>query len=145
MNGSIALLRETWKKIEPDRPFSIAFLDQQVNRQYHAEQQWLQIVWYASGFGILIACLGLFGLASLSVSQRAKEIGIRKVLGASVSEITALLSREFVLLLTIANLIAWPVAYWAMGQWLSGFAYRIEPGVKTYVLYAMCDFKIATA
>ena len=143
VNGSIALLRETWKKIEPDRPFSIAFLDQQVNRQYHAEQQWLQIVWYASGFGILIACLGLFGLASLSVSQRTKEIGIRKVLGASVSEITALLSREFVLLLTIANLIAWPVAYWAMGQWLSGFAYRIEPGIKIYLLCSLLAVVIA--
>lgn len=143
VSGSIALLRETWKKIEPDRPFSIAFLDQQVNRQYHAEQQWLQIVWYASGFGILIACLGLFGLASLSVSQRTKEIGIRKVLGASVSEITALLSREFVLLLTIANLIAWPVAYWAMGQWLSGFAYRIEPGIKIYLLCSLLAVVIA--
>ncbi len=143
VKGSIALLRETWKKIEPDRPFSIAFLDQQVNRQYHAEQQWLQIVWYASGFGILIACLGLFGLASLSVSQRTKEIGIRKVLGASVSEITALLSREFVLLLTIANLIAWPVAYWAMGQWLNGFAYRIEPGIKIYLLCSLLAVVIA--
>lgn len=143
VNGSIALLRETWKKIEPDRPFSIAFLDQQVNEQYHAEQRWLQIVWYASGFGILIACLGLFGLASLSVSQRTKEIGIRKVLGASVSEITALLSREFVLLLTIANLIAWPVAYWATGQWLNGFAYRIEPGIKTYILCSLLAVVVA--
>lgn len=143
VNGSIELLRETWKKIEPERPFSIAFLDQQVNRQYHAEQQWLQIIWYASGFGILIACLGLFGLASLSVSQRTKEIGIRKVLGASVSEITALLSREFVLLLTIANLIAWPVAYWTMGQWLNGFAYRIAPGVKIYLLCSLLAVVIA--
>ncbi len=143
VNGSIELLRETWKKIAPDRPFSIAFLDQQVNRQYHAEQQWLQIVWYASGFGILIACLGLFGLASLSVSQRTKEIGIRKVLGASVSEITALLSREFVLLLTIANLIAWPIAYWAMGQWLNSFAYRIEPGIKIYLLCSLLAVVIA--
>ncbi len=143
VNGSIALLRETWKKIEPDRPFSLAFLDQQVNEQYHAEQQWLQIVWYASGFGILIACLGLFGLASLSVSQRTKEIGIRKVLGASISGIVALLSREFVLLLTIANLIAWPIAYWAMGQWLNGFAYRIEPGIKTYILCSLLAVVIA--
>ena len=143
VNGSIELLRETWKKIEPARPFSFVFLDQQVNEQYHAEQRWLQIVWYASGFGILIACLGLFGLASLSVSQRTKEIGIRKVLGASVSEITALLSREFVLLLTIANLIAWPVTYWAMGQWLNGFAYRIAPGVKIYLLCSLLAVVIA--
>ena len=143
VNGSIELLRETWKKIEPERPFSIAFLDQQVNEQYHAEQRWLRIVWYASGFGILIACLGLFGLASLSVSQRTKEIGIRKVLGASVSEITALLSREFVLLLSIANIIAWPVAYWAMGQWLNGFAYRIDPGIKTYLLCSLLAVVIA--
>ena len=143
INGSIELLRETWKKIEPTRPFSIAFLDQQVNEQYRKEQHWLQIVWYASGFGILIACLGLFGLASLSVSQRTKEIGIRKVLGASVSEITALLSREFVLLLTIANLIAWPIAYWTMRQWLNGFAYRIEPGVKTYLLCSLLAVVIA--
>ncbi|MYF16868.1 MAG: FtsX-like permease family protein [Gemmatimonadetes bacterium] len=143
INGSIELLRETWNEIEPARPFSFAFLDQQVNEQYRREQHWLQIVWYASGFGILIACLGLFGLASLSVSQRTKEIGIRKVLGASVSEITALLSREFVLLLTIANLIAWPIAYWAMGQWLNSFAYRIEPGIKIYLLCSLLAVAIA--
>ena len=143
LNGSIELLRETWKKIEPARPFSFVFLDQQVNEQYHAEQRWLQIVWYASGFGILIACLGLFGLASLSVSQRTKEIGIRKVLGASAGEITALISREFVLLLTIANIIAWPVTYWTMGQWLNGFAYRIAPGVKTYLLCSLLAVVIA--
>ncbi|MCY4352083.1 MAG: FtsX-like permease family protein, partial [Gemmatimonadetes bacterium] len=143
LNGSIELLRETWKKIEPARPFSFVFLDQQVNEQYHAEQRWVQIVWYASGFGILIACLGLFGLASLSVSQRTKEIGIRKVLGASAGEITALISREFVLLLTIANIIAWPVTYWTMGQWLNGFAYRIAPGVKTYLLCSLLAIVIA--
>ena len=143
VNGSIELLRETWKKIEPARPFAFTFLDQQVNQQYRREQRWLQIVWYASGFGILIACLGLFGLASLSVSQRTKEIGIRKVLGASVSGITALLSREFVLLLTIANLIAWPMAYWAMAQWLNGFAYRIEPGIKIYILCSLLAVVIA--
>ncbi len=143
VNSSIALLRETWKKIEPARPFTFVFLDQQVNRQYREEQRWVQIVWYASGFGILIACLGLFGLVSLSVSQRTKEIGIRKVLGASVSEIIALLSREFVLLLTIANLVAWPVAYWAMGQWLNGFAYRIAPSVKIYVLCSLLAVVIA--
>ena len=143
VNGSIELLRETWKKIEPARPFAFTFLDQQVNQQYRREQRWLQIVWYASGFGILIACLGLFGLASLSVSQRTKEIGIRKVLGASVSGIIALLSREFVLLLTIANLVAWPVAYWAMGQWLNGFAYRIEPGIKIYLLCSLLAVVIA--
>ena len=143
VNGSIELLRETWKKIEPARPFAFTFLDQQVNQQYRREQRWLQIVWYASGFGILIACLGLFGLASLSVSQRTKEIGIRKVLGASVSGIIALLSREFVLLLAIANLVAWPVAYWAMGQWLNGFAYRIEPGIKIYLLCSLLAVVIA--
>ena len=143
INGSIELLRETWKKIEPARPFAFTFLDQQVNQQYRREQRWLQIVWYASGFGISIACLGLFGLASLSVSQRTKEIGIRKVLGASVSGIIALLSREFVLLLTIANLVAWPIAYWAMGQWLNGFAYRIEPGIKIYLLCSLLAVVIA--
>ena len=143
VNGSIELLRETWKKVEPVRPFTFAFLDQQINRQYREEQRWLQIVWYASGFGILIACLGLFGLASLSVSQRTKEIGIRKVLGASISGIVALLSREFVLLLIIANIIAWPVVYWAMGQWLNGFAYRIVPSVKTYLLCSLLAVVIA--
>ena len=89
---------------------------------------------------VLMICIGL---ASLSVSQRTKEIGIRKVLGASAGEITALLSREFVLLLTIANRIAWPVAYWAMGQWLNGVAYRSEPGVKIYVLCSLLAVIIA--
>ncbi len=88
--------------MESVRPFTFVFLDRQVNGQYQEERRWHQIVWYASGFGILIACLGLFGLASLSVSQRTKEIGIRKVLGASISGIVSMLSREFVVLLVVA-------------------------------------------
>ena len=102
-------------------------------------------MWYASGFGILIACLGLFGLASLSVSQRIKEIGIRKVLGASIGGIVTLLSREFILLLLASNVVAWPLAYWAIGQWLDGFAYRITPSISTFIVSGFLAVVIALA
>ena len=141
--GTVDLLRQTWEKVEQDRPFSFAFLNGEVDRQYRTEQQWHQIVTYASGFAILIACLGLFGLASLSVARRTKEIGIRKVLGASASGIVVLLSREFLILLLIANLFAWPVAYWTMTQWLNAFAYRISPKVSTFILSGLLTLTIA--
>jgi putative ABC transport system permease protein len=92
---------------------------------------------------ILIGCLGLFGLASFTAVQRTKEIGIRKVLGASVSGIVALLSKEFLKLVLIANLIAWPVAWFAMSKWLENFAYSIDIGVGTFLLAAALALLIA--
>ncbi len=131
---TLGLLKEKWQEIVPYKPFVYSFLDEDVAQQYRAEKRWERIVHYSAAFAILIACLGAFGLTSLAVARRTKEIGIRKVLGASVSNIVMLLSREFVLLVGIANLIAWPVAYYAMRWWLENFAYRIALGSGVFIL-----------
>ena len=96
-----------------------------------------------SFLAIFVACLGLFGLASFTAEQRTKEIGIRKVLGASVSSIVQLLSREFVKLVGVANLIGWPIAYYAMDRWLQDFAYRIDLGIGMFILGGVLALAIA--
>ena len=94
---------------------------------------------------VVIACLGLFGLASFTVEQRTKEIGIRKVLGASVPGVVTLLMKEFVLLVLIANAVAWPIAYWGMRGWLEGFAYRIDLGLGIFLVTMGIALTIAVA
>ena len=96
-----------------------------------------------SALAIVVAGLGLFGLSTFSVQQRTKEIGVRRALGASVSSIVFLFSKEYVLLVGVANLIAWPVAYYAMNRWLESFAYRIDPAVSTFVLGGLLSLSIA--
>ena len=120
------MLRQTWRQIAPDFPFDHYFLDADFDRQYRAEEQWGTIVRYASFFAILIACMGLFGLAALAVARRTKEIGIRKVMGASVSNVVVLLSGHYARLVLVAAVVAGPVAYLVMHRWLEHFAYRIE-------------------
>lgn len=97
-----------------------------MDAQYRAEEQWSFAIRFASVLAVLIACLGLFGLTALMVHRRTKEIGIRKVLGASMLHAVTLLNREFLYLVLLANVIAWPAAYFAMSKWLEHFAYRIE-------------------
>jgi len=123
--ASLALLETTWKRLVPDVPFSYSFLDDKFNAFYVSEQRWSRIVGWAGGISIFLACLGLFGLASLAVANRLKEIGIRKVLGASVGSVTALLSKDFVKLVGIALVLAAPLAWYVLQQWLQTFAYRI--------------------
>jgi putative ABC transport system permease protein len=115
-----------WKKLAPEMPFSYKFLDQSFDQMYRAEQRVGKVALTFAILTILIACLGLFGLVTYMAEQRTKEIGIRKVLGASVSGIVTLLSREFLMLVIISVVIASPIAYYAMSQWLTEFAYRIE-------------------
>jgi putative ABC transport system permease protein len=122
--GTITLLREAWKTVVPDEPFQFSFLDENLNRQYRNEERWSRIVAYAAIFAIVISCMGLLGLASLAVNRRTKEIGIRKVFGASIKNIVALLSKDFARLMILADLIAWPVAYYVVNRWLENFAYR---------------------
>jgi putative ABC transport system permease protein len=105
-----------------------------VENQYRAEVRWGKIVGYASILAIFIACLGLFGLATLTAAKRIKEIGIRKVLGASAVGLAGLLSKDFVKLVLAANLIAWPVAWHIMNKWLQNFAYRIDISWWVFVL-----------
>jgi putative ABC transport system permease protein len=124
--GAISHLEATWKKFLPEAPFEYSFLDERFNDLYRSEQRQGALFTAFAGIAIFIACLGLFGLASFAITQRVKEIGIRKVLGASTSGIVALLSGDFMKLVAIAALIAFPVAGYAMNKWLQDFAYRID-------------------
>ncbi|HXB91497.1 MAG TPA: ABC transporter permease [Puia sp.] len=128
-NDVVSLVRQVESKFHAANqglPFSYTFMDNDFDRLYHAEQQTGRIFITFAVFAILIACLGLFGLVTYAAEQRTKEIGVRKVLGASVSSIVGLLSRDFTMLVGIAALIAFPVAWWAMYKWLETFAYRTE-------------------
>jgi putative ABC transport system permease protein len=122
----IDLLKSAWKSVAGDQDFEYRFLDDALNAAYQQEQRLSKIVRYASILSIFIACMGLFGLATLVVVRRTKEIGIRKVLGADVSGIVAMLSKDFIVLVIVASLIAFPVAWWALHKWLQDFAYRIS-------------------
>jgi len=132
--GTLDAMRQKWQEVVPGFPFEVSFLDEHIDRQYRSDEQWQQIVEYAAMFAIFVACLGAFGLTTLAVTRRTKEIGIRKALGASVSSIVGLLSREFLFLVAVSNVIAWPVAWYAMGRWLRDFAYRIELGPGVFLL-----------
>jgi putative ABC transport system permease protein len=123
---AIALLQSAWKSFVPDYPFKYSFLDEDLDRFYKSEEKWSSIVGWAGGISIFLACLGLFGLAALAAVNRTKEIGIRKVLGASVPIIVRLLSKDFLILVIIALLIASPVAWYFMNKWLLDYAYRIN-------------------
>lgn len=123
---SLAKFENSWKELFPGNPFNYFFLDEHYNKQYQADQQFGKVFGLFSGLAIFIACLGLFGLSSLTAIQRTKEIGVRKVLGASISSILTLVSREYVLLMGVAISIATPLTWWIMNSWLQGFANRIS-------------------
>lgn len=134
---------QIWRKINPDTPFAYSFLDQDFQRNYEKERRTSQIVLYFTVIAVLIACLGLFGLATFSAERRTKEIGIRKVLGASVTSITTLLSKDFLKLILISNAIAFPIAWWAMQQWLAGFEYHIQMQWWIFVLAGILAIAVA--
>ena len=140
--GTIAFMKEQWKEIAPALEFRFSFVDESIDRQYRKEERWNQMIQYATGFAIFIAALGAFGLAALATARRTKEIGIRKVLGASQTQILSLLSREFVLYIALSSLIAFPIAYYATNQWLQTFAYRTELGIGTFLLGSFVLFLI---
>ena len=140
---SLALVENNWKVIFPDRPFEFFFLEDDIDAMYKSEQKMGQLFRYASLLAIFIACLGLFGLVSFATEQRTKEIGIRKAIGATVINIVLLLSREFLKWVAVANVIAWPIAYFIMDSWLRDFAYRARMSVWIFVLSAVLAFVIA--
>jgi putative ABC transport system permease protein len=119
-------VQKKWDAIADGVPFTYSFMDNDFNNLYHAEEQTGQVFITFAIFAIVIACLGLFGLVTYAAEQRTKEIGIRKVLGSSIGSIVALLSRDFVRLVLIASVIAFPVSWWGMHTWLQSFAYRID-------------------
>jgi putative ABC transport system permease protein len=126
ISGLIATMKKRWDAYNTGETFTYSFMDDLFNKTYAAEQKTGTILNIFSALTIFVACLGLFGLATYAAEQRKKEIGVRKVLGATVSQLTQLLSKEFLKLVLIASLIAFPVAWWAMNQWLQSFAYRIH-------------------
>ena len=122
---SLVKFEETWKAVFPGNPFIHYFLDDRYNQQYQADQQFGKVFGIFSSLAIFIACLGLFGLSSLTAIQRTKEIGVRKVLGASVTGILTLVSKDYIVLMLIAIVLSVPAAWWIMDAWLADFAYRI--------------------
>ncbi|QHT67981.1 FtsX-like permease family protein [Rhodocytophaga rosea] len=140
---TIALLEQTWKKAAPSLPYTFSFMDETLNKQYQAEIRLSNMMNYATGFAVFIACLGLFSLATLAVQKRQREIGVRKVMGASVKSIVVLFSREFAKLVIIAFVVAAPLAYFIMHSWLQDFAYRIPISVWIYLLAGILSLVIA--
>ena len=124
--GLLATMKTEWQKFNSDEPFTYAFVDELFNKTYLSEQKTGTILSIFAGLTIFIACLGLFGLATFTAEQRTKEIGVRKVLGASIGQLIALLSKDFLKLVLVACLIAFPLGYWAMSMWLQDFVYRIN-------------------
>jgi putative ABC transport system permease protein len=124
--NTINQVHNVWKEVFPAGTFNYFFLDEQFNSQYKTHQQFKKVFGVFTGLAIVVACLGLFGMSSFTVSQRTKEVGVRKVLGASVRDIVLLLSKDFIRLLLIANLIAWPLAYWGISHWLQNYAFSID-------------------
>lgn len=131
--GLLNEIKARWKSISPSQPFSYTFLDEEFNKQYRVDQRTGKTFLLFSILAILIACLGLFGLVTFAAEQRIKEIGIRKVLGAPITDILALLSKYFIKLLLLSICIASPIAWWAMNKWLQDFAYRISIGWWMFV------------
>jgi putative ABC transport system permease protein len=132
-----------WSELHPESAFQYDFLDDRIAGLYRNEMRMMQMFGYFSLFAIFIASLGLFGLASFTAEQRTKEMGVRKVLGASVSNIALLLSKDFTKWVLVANIIAWPTAYFLMNRWLNNFAYRINVGWMEFVFAGVLTFMIA--
>lgn len=143
MQDAISDLEKAWISVLPERPFDFFFLDDRLNDSYKSEQKLSSITLVFSLLAVLVACLGLFGLATFSVEQRTKEIGVRKVLGINTSQIMALLSREFMLLIAIAFLIAIPLSYYFLNEWLNGFAFRVSIQVWPFIIAGLITFFIS--
>jgi putative ABC transport system permease protein len=145
MNNLMRFVRSTWDDHFPGVPFEYSFLDESFDREYRYEDQMGRLLGIITSLGFVIACLGLFGLASFITRSRKKEIGIRKVLGASTSDIVSLLSRRFVLLILIAVIVASPIAWFSMNKWLQDFAYRIDMSLFVFFVAAVGALVIALA
>ncbi len=143
IQNTIGFIQDTVKKINPNYPFEFHFLDENIERFYQAERQINRIITSFTILAVFISCLGLFGLSMFMAEQRTKEIGIRKTLGATVSNIVRLMSKDFLLLVAVANIIAWPVSYFIMNNWLQNFVYRIDMGLWIFALAAALALFIA--
>ena len=136
-------IQASWHKFNPGEPFEYSFLDEDFQKNYEAENRLASVVSYFTAIAILISCLGLFGLATFSAEQRTKEIGVRKVLGASVAGIVTLLSKDFLKLVALSIVIASPIAWWAMNKWLQDFSYRTDISWTVFVITTITALLIA--
>ncbi|MGM9507391.1 ABC transporter permease [Larkinella sp. GY13] len=143
VTGLLASMKNQWDVFKPEQPFSYSFLDERFNDTYKAEQKIGQILGVFAGLTIFVACLGLFGLATFTAEQRTKEIGVRKVLGASIGSIVGLLSKDFLKLVLIAMVLAAPVAWYAMSQWLQSFEYQVSIAWWMFVLAGLLAIGVA--
>ncbi len=143
LKGSLAFIEQTWKQFNSQFPFEYKFLDDNFTKMYQAEEKLSTLLWIFTAMAIFIGCLGLFGLAAFAAEQRTKEISIRKVLGASFSNIVFQLSKNFLLLVLIASLIAVPIAWWAMNSWLQEFPYKINISAWYFVITILIALVVA--
>jgi putative ABC transport system permease protein len=142
---ALDVMERTWQQVAPDRPFEYTFLADNLAQQYETEQRWRSIAGYAAGLALLISCAGLFGLALLTVQRRKKEIGIRKVMGASAWNVTALVARQFAWLVAVGFALAVPLAWLGARRWLETFAYRIEVGPAPFLAAGAAVLVVAMA
>ncbi|MGN6534050.1 MAG: FtsX-like permease family protein, partial [Ginsengibacter sp.] len=145
INSALNTIKNTWERFVPDLPYQYTFFDENFSKLYQSEQRQETIFTTFACIAIFIACLGLLGLSAFSISQRIKEIGVRKVLGASTGNIVKLISKDFLLLVVIAAIIAFPVAWYAMNRWLQDFAYRINIAWWVFIFAAVIALLIAFA
>jgi putative ABC transport system permease protein len=143
--GTIAFLESEYKKVDPENSFSYSFYQEEIDSLYSEERSFLRLFIIFPVLAIMIASLGILGLASFSVEQRTREIGIRKVAGSSVGGIIRLISKEFLVLVLGANLVAWPVAWYFMRNWLMDFPYRINLGIPLFLLAGLLAVFLAMA
>jgi putative ABC transport system permease protein len=143
LKETMSILESAWKKIQPDKPFITYFQDDAIKSLYDQEKRWSTIIQYASVLSLLLACLGIFGLTSVTLSRRVKEIGIRKILGASARQIMYLATREYIFLISLANVIAWPIVFFVMKRVLQNYPYRVDIAFHYFVLAWMASIFIA--
>lgn len=141
--ASLGHVEKTYKKLFPINPYEYKFMDEENIKRYESEAKWKQIMLFGAILTIFISCIGLFGLATLSAERRTKEIGIRKVLGASVASITTLLSADFLKLVSFSFIFAFPAAYYAIKEWLQNYPYRIDISAWTFAIAAALSILIA--
>lgn len=143
LNGTVSRIEETWKQLMPDVPMVYSFLDEDYDRLYSAERTLREVFSVFSFIAVFMACAGLFGLASFMTERRTREIGVRRILGATVFQTAGLLLKEYVYLVLIATALAAPIAYYAMGQWLQMFSYRVDVGPAAFIVAGVVVLAIA--
>ena len=143
VNQTLAFLQQKFAEYDPRHPFEYAFLDESVDRLYLSEQRLMKMTGIFSGICIFISCLGLFGLAAFATQQRSKEIGIRKVLGASASQIVMMLARKTLWLVLAGSVVASIIAYFAIDEWMTGFAYKVKINPLVFLISAAVVIAVA--